>query len=188
VIAVSRSTAAPHYSPWMAEAKALLGLKEVPGHIHEARIVSMWARLGLAFRDDETPWCAAYVGYCLEEAGFKSTRSASARSYLKWGRPVGFGGAFLWDSLPYGAVVVLDRPGSSWSGHVGFYAGCPAKGHVALLGGNQGNAVSVAQFPTTRVIGVRWADGLPLPPSPGAYAGPLEATLPTNIPLSQSEA
>ena len=34
---------------------------------------------------DEVPWCAAFVGACLERAGIASTRSLMARSYLGWG-------------------------------------------------------------------------------------------------------
>jgi uncharacterized protein (TIGR02594 family) len=180
--------ASDQYSPWMAQARGLIGLAEVPGHIHEARVLSLWARLGISVRDDETPWCAAFVGAMLEEVGLRSTRSGAARSYLKWGRDLYLSKRPLFRTLPLGCIVVLERPGSSWSGHVAFYAGTGASGYVDLLGGNQGNRVSVSRFPTSRVIGVRWPEHVPLPPLPGAYAGPLEATLPTNVPLSTGEA
>ena len=39
-------------------------------------------------------------------------------------------------------------------GHVGFFAGLDGA-HVLLLAGNQGDAVTVAPFDRTRVLGVR---------------------------------
>ena len=37
--------------------------------------------------DDESPWCAAFVGAVLAECGLAGTGSLTARSYLKWGVP-----------------------------------------------------------------------------------------------------
>ncbi len=42
----------------------------------------------------------------------------------------------------------------SWKGHVGFYAGHD-QSKVWLLGGNQGDAVNVRDFPRKRILGVR---------------------------------
>lgn len=33
---------------------------------------------------DEVPWCAGFVGWCLEKVGMGSTNSLMARSYEKW--------------------------------------------------------------------------------------------------------
>ena len=54
-------------------------------------------------------------------------------------------------------VVVLWRGArDSPSGHVGLFAGMDHdSGTVRLLGGNQGDAVSIATFPADRVLGVR---------------------------------
>ena len=38
--------------------------------------------------DDETAWCAAFVGAMLKRAGIKGTGKLNARSYLDWGTPV----------------------------------------------------------------------------------------------------
>jgi uncharacterized protein (TIGR02594 family) len=142
------------YCPWMKVAEHLVGTREVPGPRHSSAILRMWESIKVSFRDDETPWCAGFVGHCLETAGVPSTRSAAARSYLKWGTSYPDTGMCL------GAVVVLSRPGSAWSGHVGFLAGRhPKKGLVYVLGGNQGDTVCYAAFPTARVIDYRWPDG-----------------------------
>lgn len=134
--------------PWLASARELVGLREIPGPQHDARILRMWEAIKAPFRDDETPWCAGFVGAVLEWQGLRSTRSAAARSYLAWGVPIA--------GPVRGAVVIFSRPGSTWSGHVGFVDGRDAAGRIMCLGGNQGNRVSVAPFDTSRVIGYRW--------------------------------
>jgi uncharacterized protein (TIGR02594 family) len=146
------------WCPWMETAQRLIGLKEIPGAKHEAMILTMWQKIGASFRDDETPWCAAFTGYCLEDHAFPGSRSAAALSYLKWGRQVVY--RDLRD-IALGAVVVLNRPGSSWSGHVGFFVKPtiftgPDEPGVVLLGGNQDNQVKLSSFRLSRVKGVRW--------------------------------
>ncbi len=114
---------------------------------------------------DEVAWCAAFVGACLERAGLASTRSLMARSYSRWGAPL--------DAGRCGAVAVLSRGGDPSAGHVGFLVGETAS-HVVLLGGNQGDAVSVAAFPKARLVGLRWPQEQPMvapeKPSPPALA------------------
>lgn len=152
--------------PWMAAGRALIGLSEIKGPQHNSLILRMWDSIGASwFRDDETPWCAGFVGHCLESAGIRSTRSAAARSYEKWGDD------YLCHSrtsIPYGAIVVLSRPGAPGSGHVGFYCG-PSGAGFALLGGNQNDAVNVASFLWSRIVAVRWPSEYPMPASPYEY-------------------
>ena len=98
-------------------------------------------------RDDEVAWCAAFVGACLERADVASTRSLAARSYLAWGRKL--------DEGRLGAIAVLSRGTDAALGHVGFVIGETA-GQVLLLGGNQGDRVSVAAYEKSRLLGYRW--------------------------------
>jgi uncharacterized protein (TIGR02594 family) len=134
--------------PWLADARAYLGTTEIPGPKHNAKIVQWWVDIRAAFRDDETPYCAAFVGAMLERHGIVSTRSAAARSYAKWGTKI--------DRPAVGAIVVFSRPGSSWSGHVGFAVGRDHAGNVMCLGANQGNTVSIRPFVPSRVISYHW--------------------------------
>jgi uncharacterized protein (TIGR02594 family) len=134
--------------PWLKAARELVGLSEIVGPKHDARILRMWEAIKAPFREDETPWCAGFVGAVLEWSDIRSTRSAAARSYLAWGIP-------LAGPVP-GAVVIFSRPGSSWSGHVSFVEGRDLDGRIMCLGGNQGNKVSIAPFAAARVIGYRW--------------------------------
>src|SRR6478735_4519617 len=97
--------------PWLAEARKYIGQKEIAGPRHNSWIVSLWKKLKLAFNDDETPWCAGFVGFCLEAVGIQSTRSAAARSYQNWGVQI--------DRPVPGAIVVFWRGSpTGYSGHV----------------------------------------------------------------------
>lgn len=142
--------------PWLAEARKCIGQKEIYGPRHNAWIVSLWKFLGLPFRDDETPWCAAFVGATLEKCGIKSTKSAAARSYQNWGVKI--------DKPIPGCIVVFWRGNpNGYSGHVGFVTGQTRAGHLVVLGGNQGDAVSEAAFSVDRVVSYRWPLGVPVP-------------------------
>lgn len=122
------------------------GVAEVPGPEASPRI-SAYLRNAHQAADDEIPWCAAFVGWCLTEVGEVGTGRANARSYLNWGTP---------SSPQLGAVAVLWRgTPTSTQGHVGFLIDV-SDTHIYLLGGNQGNRVSVATFPKDRVLGYRW--------------------------------
>ena len=144
-------------APWVAEARKYIGLSEIPGIKHESKILSFWRAIKLGgIKDDETPWCAAFVGAMLEVVGVKSTQSGWAKSYLNWGVPI---------QIPaYGCIVVFDRAGGG--GHVGFAIGYDTKGRILILGGNQGNKVSVAPFETARILALRWSTDCTVPSLP----------------------
>jgi uncharacterized protein (TIGR02594 family) len=136
---------------WVQIALAEQGQAEIAGGGHNPRIVEYHATTGFRAKDDETPWCASFLGWCLEQAGIKSTASAAARSYEQWGvslaQPV------------VGAVVTFTRSGG---GHVGFYMG-ERDGKWLILGGNQSNRVSIALYDPARMTSIRWPAGVPLP-------------------------
>lgn len=133
---------------WLEYAWADLRLAETPGSGNSAKVVRYFAEVGHdAVTDDETAWCAAFLGACLERAGIHSTRSLMARSYLGWGAAVA--------EAPYGAIAVLSRGFDPRLGHVGFLVGSTSA-QIMLLGGNQGNSVSVEGFPRSRLLALRW--------------------------------
>ena len=131
---------------WLACAWAELGQREVRGSADNPRIRSYFKHVG-ANHPDEVPWCAAFVGACLERVGQASTRSLMARSYLGWGTR-------LDEGMP-GAIAVLSRGRDPGAGHVGFLVG-ETEASVILLGGNQSDAVTVDAFPKSRLLGLRW--------------------------------
>ena len=137
--------------------------------------------------NDETAWCAAFVGAMLYRAGIKGTGSLLARSYLKWGDAVSI------KDIRQGDIGIIPRGGSTWQGHV-FFIDKIANGKVYALGGNQRDAVNIQTYPVASLIGVRRATSLqkaqttvaagkpattPIPdkPKPPATSGLIWATL-----------
>lgn len=141
---------------WLDHARRYLGTSEIPGRSHNARIVSWWEKIKAPFRDDETPWCGAFVGGVLAECDLPVAKgAAAARSWLEYGVPL--------DRPAVGAIVVFWRGSpKGWSGHVGFVAGVDQSGNLMVLGGNQGNAVNIKPFSRARVLGYRWPSKWPL--------------------------
>lgn len=143
--------------PWIVSARLNLSVREVKGMAHNPVVVGFWklARLS-GIKNDEVPWCAGFVGAMLEMNGIKSARSDSSRAYLKWGAAI--------PAPEYGCVVVFRRAGG---GHVGFCVGVDQLGRLLILGGNQGDEVSILPFGRERVSGYRrvpWAGVIPMLP------------------------
>lgn len=141
---------------WIREAFKHDGLPEIKGGTHASEIVQFWKDIKRGgIKDDETPWCAAFVGAMLERVGIRSSRFESAKSYLQWGQNL---------STPVvGCIVVFSRSGG---GHVGFVLGKDAQGNILVWGGNQADAVNLRAFPVSRVTGYRWPSGVPVPEEP----------------------
>jgi uncharacterized protein (TIGR02594 family) len=136
-------------TPWfgMAMQEMAIGIDEIPGPEDNPRIVGYHRSTTLAAADDETPWCSSFVNWCMEQAALQGTKSASARSWLRWGQEL---------SMPRrGCVVVLSRGNNPQEGHVGFYFD-DAGDRILVLGGNQSNRVNVSSYPKARVLSYRW--------------------------------
>lgn len=135
---------------WLVHARGYLGTAERPGHAANPDILAFYRDAGHpAVTSDAIAWCAAFVGACLARAGERPTGSLRARSYLDWGRPL--------DRPRHGAIVVLSRGANAALGHVGFLIETH-RDKVLILGGNQGDKVSIAAFPRSRVLSYRWPE------------------------------
>lgn len=127
-------------------AQRFVGIRETAGASSTPLVLAM-LRLDNAWPEgDETPWCSAFANWVAWLLRLPRSKSLAARSWLAVGRPIP-----LEEAQAGFDVVVLERGAG---GHVGFYAGHDAA-TVSVLGGNQGDAVSVASFPRARVLGVR---------------------------------
>jgi len=58
-----------------------------------------------------------------------------------------------------GCILTFTRAGG---GHVGFYVG-EDDTHLHVLGGNQGDAVSITRIARNRLSEMRWPNEIPLP-------------------------
>jgi len=97
-----------------------------------------------------TPWCAAFVNAVLGAGGIEGTGKLNARSFLNFGQET--------KQPKIGDIVVLSRGDPNGAqGHVGFFQGYDDKGNVLVLGGNQGDSVSVAPYKADKVLGFRSA-------------------------------
>ena len=124
------------------------GVKEIVGDKHNPVILNYFDCIGHSWvHNDETAWCAAFVNYCLNNAGYEGTGKLNARSFLDCGT--------VTDHPETGDIVVLWR-GSilSWKGHVGFYVNETAS-KINILGGNQSNQVKISSYPKVQLLSYR---------------------------------
>ncbi len=132
-------------------ASAYLGLSEERDmdNITLSRFIRSTA--GIDINPAKTAWCAAFVDAILHASNQGGgTGKLNARSYLNWGVPV--------DEPRRGDVVVFSRGDpNGWQGHVGFFEGYDENGNIRVLGGNQGNSVSVTSYSPERLLGFRRA-------------------------------
>lgn len=140
----------PAVPAWYTVAARERGVLEVPGIEDNPRIMEYLSTVRGNWPGDETPWCSAFVNWCVVQVGLQGTDSARARSWLDWG---------VTTAKPtFGCIVVLWRGSpASTSGHVGFFAGSDDRESIRLLGGNQKNRVCVATYPAARVVDYRVA-------------------------------
>lgn len=135
---------------WLINARKFVGTSEIKGPKHNSKIVQFWIDMKAPFRDDETPWCGAFVGAMMANNGFPPyPAGASARAWLKFGSRI--------DRPAVGCIVVFWRGSpKGFSGHVGIVVGQDQFGNLLVLGGNQGDAVSIKPFGRDRVLGYVW--------------------------------
>lgn len=138
-------------------AQVFIGTDEVPGKATNPQILAMLQLDDAWPTDDEVPWCSAFVNYIAFLLKLSRSKSLRARSWLEVGA-----GVMLERALVGFDVVILKRgtgeqPGPeviNAPGHVGFFSGYDAD-QVFLLGGNQGDSVTVVGYPRKRLLGVR---------------------------------
>lgn len=138
----------------MRFAESQIGTLEVPGPKSNPKILE-WAKkaaafLGIAYTNDDTPWCGLFAAAAMQVAGYRPPKVAiRAKAWGLWGEEL--------EAAIDGAVLVFERPGG---GHVGFYAGETSTTY-RVLGGNQSNAVGYAWIAKDRCIAIRWPPGHP---------------------------
>ncbi len=131
----------------LVEAYKLIGVKETIGKDNNPKILGWADELGLkkVYTADEIPWCGLFVAYVCHKAGkIVVDKPLWARNWSKWGTKQTI--AMLGD------ILVFERGANS--GHVGIYVGEDATAYH-VLGGNQGDAVSITRILKKRCIAIR---------------------------------
>lgn len=130
----------------LVEAVKLLGTKEVVGKVHNPVILGWAKEVGLSkvYTADEIPWCGLAIAYACHQAGVEVVdKPLWALSWANYGTKV---------SEPMlGDILTFKRDGG---GHVGIYVG-EDKDCYHVLGGNQGNAMSVTRIVKSRLYQAR---------------------------------
>ena len=141
--------------PWIVEGKKVFGLHET----HDKSALTDWLRSdGQRLGDvEKMPWCGDYTETAIKKSlpdepfvGAVGKNPYWARNWLKFGKPV---------DPCYGAVIVFSR---GKGGHVGFVVGEDDTDYY-VLGGNQGNAVSIVRISKDRFLGCTWPLTYPNP-------------------------
>lgn len=163
---------------WLTVARQKLGTREAAGPANSATILG-WAKalgnriLGMTYNADSVPWCGLFVATCLREAAVDLSNmkvAVRAKSWATWGSNLGAA------ALAPGTIMVFEREGG---GHVAFYVGEDAT-HYHVLGGNQGDQVSIMRLAKERCVAHRWPIGYPV------IQGPVRL-MANGAPLSRSE-
>jgi len=127
---------------WIAVAVKEIGEEEVAGIGNNPRILEYVGAVQTteSVQDDVIEWASPFVEWCLNQVGITGPKDLNAVSWLQWGQKV--------EEPAFGAVVVFSF------GHVGFVLRDDGD-HLRVLGGNQGNAVTVKRYAKADVIGYR---------------------------------
>jgi uncharacterized protein (TIGR02594 family) len=146
---VWRTLVAQVKPPWMDEATNMLGTKEKPDSLNNPTILNWAKEVGTEdYTADSIPWCALFVSWCMARNGIEPVKTPLWA--LNWAH---FGTAA---KPTYGAILVFSRTGG---GHVGFYVG-EDNTNYKVLGGNQGDAVSIEPVAKSRLVACRWPPGM----------------------------
>jgi uncharacterized protein (TIGR02594 family) len=142
--------------PWFQEARRLMGVNEKVGPGSEPKIIEWAKAAGIAYNDDDIPWCGLFVAHCISATlGDESlpNNPLGARNWQRFGAPCEPG---------LGSILVFWREREDgFKGHVGFYAGEDKSCAFQVLGGNQSNSVSLARIRRDRLLGARWPATVP---------------------------
>lgn len=135
------------------------GIREISGPSSHPQILAWLKRTeqlyptDLTIDDSKYAWCGVLVGnMVLDDIAAGNTKRPKPPAYFQgaarwrdWGKAVSS------KSAQRGDVVVLKRTGGH---HVAIVSGVTHDG-LKVIGGNQGDALTVAEYPWSKVVAVR---------------------------------
>lgn len=125
------------YPEYVKAALKEVGVKEIVGAKHNPRVLEYQATTAGKYKDDETPWCGAFISWVMKEANIDHNIKVTERA-KEWKR-------FGVDSVKpvLGAIAIKSRIGG---GHVCIVVGKLKNGNLLCVGGNQNNEVNITQY------------------------------------------
>ena len=143
-------------------AQKWIGITELPGRVNNIQISAWIAHASVGQMNssesfpDEIYWCGAFIHGVVFPLGLPIPDiPIRARAWLTVGRKVE-----LKDAKPGFDIAILNRGGASdpkvlkGPAHVGFLHHIDHS-IINLVGGNQGNAVSISSFPISSILEIR---------------------------------
>lgn len=138
----------------LLKAVELVGVKETVGPKHNPVILGWAKEVGLEniYKSDEIPWCGLYAAVVMKRAFREPVKDPLwALNWNKFGVRV--------QEAMLGDILTFTRKGG---GHVGFYVGEDVTAYH-VLGGNQGNSVSVTRIAKSRLSQIRRPEYINMP-------------------------
>ena len=123
-----------------------MGIEEIPGPRSRKEIMDWAVFLGLdkVYTNDDIAWCGLWMAYISVSSGRDHVKNPLwARNWQNWGKHI--------RKPELGAICVFGR---GHGGHVGIYIAEDAT-HYHVLGGNQGNRVSIVRIEKKRLLAAR---------------------------------
>lgn len=132
----------------LLEALKFYGLREGAGPKDNPTILAWADALGGweadFYAQDSIPWCGLFMAYVCLKAGLERPKDyLRAKAWALWGSAT--------PKPMLGDVLVFNREGG---GHVGLYVGEDSDAYH-VLGGNQGDAVSIVRISKVRLMAAR---------------------------------
>lgn len=134
----------------LIEALKTYGTAEKPGAGSNPSILA-WAKAtgqDKIYKSDATAWCGLWMAYVTLQAGWDiPVNPLWARGWLNFGTPQ--------RTAALGDILVFYRGRKNGTqGHVGMYVGEDNDAYH-VLGGNQGDAVTIKRISKSRLLGIR---------------------------------
>ena len=97
---------------------------------------------------DVTPWCAAFVSWCIERVGLESKHSAASQAYLNFGTEVWSVGGNLPGDAIEGDLCVFTNRFDPRRGHIAFFqrVADDKNKRIFVLGGNQTDSIKSSAY------------------------------------------
>lgn len=111
----------------------------------------------------EYAWCATFVSQVLSDLEADPIKSKDRYDRVRADKYKNYGSPVEMDKITEGDIVVFDFNGDNKGDHATFYVGDrddyfnsnPESPYISVLGGNQGDAVNIREYPKENILAVR---------------------------------